>query len=111
MEQPPEITSKFTSYQKRTISRVLSAIILCPVVAFFFSRMEASQAAMSKAEFLASQSIRYDTLIAQQPSVIVSILAGTLFVCIFIGVYELLALVIHKLMILISDKEKLNNPL
>ncbi|SRR6266498_1826835 len=104
MEQPLQITLKFASSGRRIVSRVISAVILSLAVAFLLFQSEVAQGAMGKANFLTSQSVRYDKFLARPQYIVV--IAEFITFCILFGGYELLTFVIYKIIAFRSEQEK-----
>ena len=84
------------------ISRIVSVGIMGLIAGFFIHVMRAQEALMGREAYLAKQAARYDHHAAHPDLLVIPIIAGLIMACIYFGIYELLALVIRKVL------EKLN---
>lgn len=80
------------------ISRIISVAIMGLVAGFGVHIIRAHDALMSRDAYLAKQAERYDHHAAHPELLVASIIVGLIMAGIYFGIYELLALVIRKIL-------------
>jgi hypothetical protein len=75
----------------RIIGKLCSALIVCILLTLLVEHEYTSRRHMSREDYLAKQSERYDRQVhASSSSIVVTFLASAFLGCIFLGVYELI---------------------
>jgi hypothetical protein len=80
------------------LSRIVSIGIMGFIAGFFIHSMRAREALMGREAYLAKQAASYDQHAAHPDMLVISIIAGLIMACIYFGIYELLALVVRKIL-------------
>ena len=102
MDKPLQITLNFTSSGRRMISRILSLVTVSLATAYLYFRIAIGNQTMGKNAFLVKESAYFDTNYAKPHFAIYA--AYFILFCFYIGGYELLALIIYKIIMPRSNK-------
>lgn len=80
------------------LSRIVSVGIMGLIAGYYIHAMQAREALMGREAYLAKQAAIYDQHAAHPHLLVIPIIAGLIMACIYFGIYELLALVIRKIL-------------